>query len=99
WGVFAHTQVNCLIVHPAPEPRMESATFVTGYIGLQQLRRNVRLRVLSHVRLNRDLVQGGAGGAAGIALRTDAPPSGPVPADIAQIGLLEDYCTRPLPSF
>lgn len=96
WGVLAHAQVSCMIVAPGERPGHEDSALVTGYVGVQQLRPGVRFRVSSRSRLIHEPT---AAGPTALPARETPSDAEPWCDQAGDLGLISDYCTRPLPSF
>ncbi len=92
WGLRAQTQIGCGIYHPSAGGC--DSLLITGYVGVQPLRPGARVRVSARSRARDD--------AAIEAARTHstadpAHPSGT--PDLGAVELVEEFCSRPLPSF
>lgn len=93
WGVRAQAQVACAIYHPV-EGRADSV-LITGYVGVQQLRPGARLRVCAKSGTRNDTATARGDGSSTEHV-AGARVNRPCPGDVE---LIEDFCTRPLPSF
>lgn len=89
WGVTAQAQIGCAIYNPGKE-RTQSA-MVFGFVGVQQLRPGVRLKVSTRSGAHDDPEDEAAHGGG-------PRPSTPV-ADEGGMDLLGEFCTRPAPTF
>jgi hypothetical protein len=94
WGVFAQAQIGCAIYNPGKD-RTQSA-MVMGFVGVQQLRPGVRLKVSTRSCARDDPEDEAAHG--GVPVEPPIADEGPV-ADEGGMDLLGEFCTRPAPSF